>query len=131
MATYASQPNQKKIKNRKAASWQSPTKMALLSWLFSSLFLPAVALASENLVFGDDPRKPASIDAALICHSCHATLAESLKKLVRLLLLLSMVFCLLCARWFATDTTVWVKAGRIRYLRRARLDLQPRKLSRL
>ena len=33
----------------------------------------------DDLVFGEDPRKPVEVDATLMCHACHAAVTETVK----------------------------------------------------
>lgn len=41
--------------------------------------LAAHAAAMDDLVFGEDPRKPVEVDATLMCHACHAAVSETVK----------------------------------------------------
>jgi hypothetical protein len=34
---------------------------------------------SDDIVFGEDPRKPIDVDQKLLCHSCHAAVIETVK----------------------------------------------------
>ncbi len=51
-------------------------------WATIILFLAVFAVhtaAMDDLVFGEDPRKPVEVDATLMCHACHAAVSETVK----------------------------------------------------
>lgn len=64
--------------------------LAVVAWASTLLLLwaadPTAAQVEggpEGLVFGEDPRKPTEVTDELMCHSCHALVAEVHKKLHR------------------------------------------------
>ncbi len=70
--------------------------MQLLSFISVLACLASAATAMDNLVYGDDPRKPIEVDTTLMCHACHAAVAQTVKHVSEFTLE---------AHWAAVDST--------------------------
>ena len=59
------------------------TMRAVSGWLVAAVVIAAsvgVAVGDmDNLVFGDDPRKPIDVDDTLLCHVCNAAVIETVE----------------------------------------------------
>jgi hypothetical protein len=54
--------------------------MRIVVWAVAvCLFGIVLADISDDIVFGEDPRKPIDVDQKLLCHSCHAAVIETVK----------------------------------------------------
>lgn len=47
--------------------------------LLCAVLLAAHAHFADDLVLGEDPRKPIEVDDVLLCHSCHAAVIETVR----------------------------------------------------